>query len=396
MNAHKTDKPAIKTKGTEAVNAPKENAFSSALGIGIDALFANSEDPEFVVNLDDIEIVGQVREEMEDGEQTLSDLGDSLLKYQIQAIFLRIMPAGHPKPYRLVAGERRYRAAKLKDMTQLRAKAKELTDAEADDLQFAENVHRKNLTQIEEAKKIKRDLDELGSNEAVLAKHKKSKGWLSKVLSLLELPEQTKRLVTEQISADVEVIGKVKAVEKVNPAAAKELVNTLKATRGKGDARDKADAVKATVKPSKKAATGSGVVATPKDTAQQKPSQGMVSIFPDAKPGAAAKDKTKDVITASESLNRAYTLIFENGSNPKMILDVMKPEERASVEAWLRSFYDAGKITGDMSLAVIQGFRLGKFSTDGDGAFALMAFLQGADKTITGFDAVKILGLVKE
>jgi ParB-like chromosome segregation protein Spo0J len=53
-----------------------------------------------------------MREQLEDDEQDLASLGESLAKYQIQAILLRILPAGHPKPYRLVAGERRYRAAR--------------------------------------------------------------------------------------------------------------------------------------------------------------------------------------------------------------------------------------------------------------------------------------------
>ncbi|WP_278279162.1 hypothetical protein [Xylella fastidiosa] len=39
---------------------------------------------------------------------------------------------------------------------------------------MAENIHRKNLTQIEEAKKIQRDLDKLGSVDAVLEKHQKA------------------------------------------------------------------------------------------------------------------------------------------------------------------------------------------------------------------------------
>ena len=143
--------------------APTANAFAgaglmlgagNAMGAGIDALFSETELPEFTVNLDDVEIVGQVREEFENEEQGLAELGASLAKMQIQAIFLRVMPSGHPKPFRLVAGERRVRAARLQGLSTLRAKAKELTDEEAEDLQFAENTHRKNLTQIEEAKKV--------------------------------------------------------------------------------------------------------------------------------------------------------------------------------------------------------------------------------------------------
>ncbi|MGZ7236627.1 hypothetical protein ACXWOK_10555, partial [Streptococcus pyogenes] len=44
-----------------------------AMGTGIDALFGDAEMPEFAVNLDDVEIIGQVREEFEDDEQGLSE-----------------------------------------------------------------------------------------------------------------------------------------------------------------------------------------------------------------------------------------------------------------------------------------------------------------------------------
>lgn len=424
MSAAKTSK-TINKKGTETVK-PFENAFAGAadvLGAGIDALFGQSDDPEFLVNLDDIEIVEQVREQMEDDEQDLIGLGESLAKYQIQAIFLRIMPADHPKPYRLVAGERRYRAARLKGLAQLRAKARELSDEEAEDLQFAENIHRKNLTQIEEAKKIQRDLDRLGSVEAVLEKHQKSRSWLSKVLSLLNLPEQAKRLVAENVSADLEVINSVKTIEKADPEAAKKLVEDLKATRGKSNAREKAQAAKEKVKPSKKPKadkkTEGGPVATPKDRSQEEPGpllvfagektdngSGLTGADPFAAEGGEASAEAPDAGSAksaprpvafapAEVLMKAYVNIFEFGSSPKTLLDVMKPEERETVDAWLHSFYDAGVKVKDVGRAVIQGFRNGQFASDGEGAFALVAFLQGTDSEAK-YNLLNVFGSVKE
>lgn len=424
MSAAKTSKTKDK-KGTETVK-PFENAFAGAadvLGAGIDALFGQSDDPEFLVNLDDIEIVEQVREQMEDDEQDLIGLGESLAKYQIQAIFLRIMPADHPKPYRLVAGERRYRAARLKGLAQLRAKARELSDEEAEDLQFAENIHRKNLTQIEEAKKIQRDLDRLGSVEAVLEKHQKSRSWLSKVLSLLNLPEQAKRLVAENVSADLEVINSVKTIEKADPEAAKKLVEDLKATRGKSNAREKAQAAKEKVKPSKKPKgdkkTEGGPVAAPKDRSQEEPGpllvfagektdngSGLTGADPFAAEGGEASAEAPDAGSANsaprpvafapaEVLMNAYVNIFEFGSSPKTLLDVMKPEERETVDAWLHSFYDAGVKVKDVGRAVIQGFRNGQFASDGEGAFALVAFLQGTDSEAK-YNLLNVFGSVKE
>lgn len=377
MKAATAKKPAVK-KNTTITTAKKpvakaaSNAFAGvgmAMGAGIDALFANDDLPEFPVNLDDIEIVDQVREEFESEDQDLAELGDSLAKYQIQAILLRVMPAGHPKLYRLVAGERRVRAARRKGLLTLRAKAKEMSDEEASDLQFAENVHRKNLTQIEEAKKIQHDLDALGSVEAVLGKHNKSRPWLSKMLSLLHLPEQAKRLVTEAISADAEVIATVRQVEKVSPAKAKELVDDLKKSRGKQDARAKAQAVRDEVKPKKDGKGKKGedkgtTVAQPKDTR---------AIDALAESGSA--------VEVSALLVDIYQHLTRDKQRPEKVLADMTPEETSACLAALQPAYNAARRAENSGKHVFAGLRAGRYSTEGAGALLLAACMCGLDAT---------------
>lgn len=411
-----TTKPTKHKKDEKTVTTT--NAFSGAadaMGAGIDALFADQGAQYSLIPLDMIEVKAQIRETFEDEENTLHDLAESIkARGVLQPILLRPTDTG----YELVAGERRYRASKLAGLEQIPAYIRELTDEEADDAQLAENIHRKNLTQIEEAKKIQRDLDRLGSVEAVLEKHQKSRPWLSKMLSLLNLPEQAKRLVTEDVSADVEVINTVKTVEKIDPVKAKALVDDLKETRGKANARDKAAAVKETVKPSKKPKkdlgektpkwledqrkrdAGSGTVATPKDRTQEAP--GEVSIFAGAKNESFGEDPFSEsgasrpvVFSPVQALTNAYINIFEHGSNPHTILDGMSKDDKEAVESWLRQYYDAGKQAKDIGRAVIQGIRNAQFSTDGDGAFALVAFLHGADSEAK-FSVLNILGCVKD
>jgi ParB family transcriptional regulator, chromosome partitioning protein len=369
------------------------NAFAGlgdVLGAGFGDLMAEG-DQFAEVDLNDISVKPQVRETFEDDENTLADLEASIRRHKVfQPILIRPVDGG-PRPYELVAGERRYIASERAGKTNIPALIRVLTDEEARDMQLAENIQRKNLTQIEEAKRIQEDLDRLGSVDAVLEKHSKSRAWLSKILSLLTLPEQAKRLVTEQVSADIEVINKVKTIEKIDPQAAKQLVDDLKATRGKADARKKADAVKETVKPSNKPAKG--ITATPKDLSHQESGTPVVQNFADAKTGSAKRPPP--ALIPAEPLSRAYGLIFENGSSPKMVLELMEPEDRANVEAWLESFYDAGMNAKNVSLAVIQGFRKGTFAADGAGAFALLAFLQGADEEVHRFNVLNVLGLAK-
>lgn len=214
---------------------------------GVNSLF-ESQGAEFsTIPLDMIEVKSQVREVFEDEDSALADLAENIKKNGIlQPILLRPTQDG----YELIAGERRLRASKIAGLDTIPAYIREMSDEEAEDAQFHENIHRKNLTQIEEAKKLQRDLDKLGSVEAVCELHQKSRGWLSKRLSLLSLPEQAKRLITEDISADIEAIQTVKIIEKHDPEAAQTLVNKLKETGGK-NAREEAATVKSTVKPPK-------------------------------------------------------------------------------------------------------------------------------------------------
>lgn len=364
--------------------ATKENAFagaSDALGAGIDALFADQGAQYSLIPLDMIQVKTQIRESFEDEENTLEDLAASIkVRGVLQPILLRPNSDG----YELIAGERRYRASKLAGLEQIPAYIREMSDEEAEDAQMAENIQRKNLTQIEEAKKIQRDLDKLGSVDAVLEKHQKSRPWLSKMLALLNLPEQAKRLVMENVSADVEVINTVKMVEKINPVKAKELVEDLKRTRGKENARDKVAAIKAEVKPSNKPKPDNGEK-TQKGRSHEESDQ--LDVFAGAKfaPFSDAHNGSESprplILSPVDVLNNAYTNIFKHGISPNTILEAMPKDEKDRVEGWLHSFYDAGNnVNQNVARSVIQGFRNGNFSIDGNGAFALVAFLDGAQE----------------
>ena len=361
-----------------AVKPSAYAGLADVLGAGFDNSLTR-DDTEFIVKLDDIEIVEQVREEMETAEDSLQDLGKSLQVRQLQAIGVQIREGG-PKPYRLIWGERRVRAARLFGMTELLAKGYRVDDEEAKTLQVVENVQRKNLTQIEEAKALQRDLDALGSTAAVLAKYKKSEAWLSKRLALLRLSEQAARLVKENVSADIEVINAVRMIEKADPVAAKEAVDELKATRGKAQARKVVERVREKVKP--KAAKGA--VAAPRDRRDKEPSTGRVQAGYSAirRGQAAAAD--------------AYVAVYEGGKSPASVVGKLGAEAKADLHSWLAAYFDAGqKERGDVARTVIEGLRLGAFAADGAGALGLVAFLQGLERGAT-FDVARVLGAVKE
>lgn len=395
--------------------------FGDALGAGFDEMLQEGRGYQMaVLQFKDIKVSEQVRQQMEDDSSTGEEMGGSIKKHgYLQTMLVR--PIAGPIPYELVAGERRIVFGARAGETEGPFLIKEMTDAEKDDIQLAENIHRKNLTQIEVAKKIQRDLDEAGGDvEVVMAKHNKGRPWISKMVGLLKLSEQAMRLLTEQVSADVEVIGMVKQIEKVDPEAAKNLVNDLAATRGKEDARAKASAVKDQVKPPKAKPQAPPAPAAAPGTGSVAPSSGQTSGgFAEAKkgdgawpfpttsrptpapaPGAAAGPAPQGpapTMTPQETLDRAYGLIFEDGTNPKMLVEMMGAGDRAAVEALLSKHYQAGRdaALGDVPREIMQGLRKGTFAADGTGAFAMVAFLHGSISTVQPFDLVRILSLAK-
>lgn len=381
--------------------APKAagNAFagmSDVLGAGFGDIINESEYNVAVLKLTDIYVSPQIREEMEDDENTLDELQASVEEHGVfQTVLVRPMENG-PAPYQLVAGGRRYCVSERAKKIDIPALIKKMTDAEAATIQMQENIQRKNLTQFELAKSIQKDLDELGSTEAVLAKHKKGRAWLSQILSLLKLPEQAKRLVTERISADLDVINGVKVIEKANPVAAKALVDDLKQSKGKKDSRKQVAEVKATVKPK----AGKGEKAKPETAADK-----TGDIFADAKLSApippqsevpAQDERPGPALAPWDILTNAYNLIYESGASPKVFMETLAPEDRANVKDWLQSFFNAGRVCKALSQAIVKGLRDHTFAEEGPGAFAMIAFLQGADIEVETFNAVDILGQVKK
>ena len=408
----------------------------SVPGLGIDALFDESANNFSLVYIDQIEVKGQIRQLFEDEDNTLSDLAESIkARGVLQPILIRPNPDSKGSAaYELVAGERRYRAGKMIGLEQIRAYIREFTDEEAEDAQYAENVQRKNLTQIEEAKKLQRDLDRLGSTEAVLQKHNKSRAWLSKMLGLLKLPEQTRRLITENISADVEVIHTVKAIEKISRPEAKALVDELKSTPMDGRARDKVAKVKDKVKPlaSKppKAeprqnfdALADDATATlaerimnlnSGDLDKVKMPVVVKAVEPEENnPNTLETDSTPkkiDVVTEDEGflparfieagnsiglvLKIAYSRI-ERGELPSRVWDSLADSDKGEISSWLKPYYDAGKKSKNLAMDVLSGFRKGIFSKDGDGAFALVAYLHGATPWLN-FNMLEIFHGAKE
>jgi len=152
-----------------------------------------------LVPLDRIMARKQIREEF--NEEELHQLGQSLKKKQLQPC--TVFWSDDDNAFVLIAGERRYRAAKLVGLESLRCTVFDYEPApeELHELQLIENVQRKDLKPIEEARGYQRFKDEFGYTQPqIAAKTGKNQSTISRALSLLKLPEDLQGKVgTEQL-----------------------------------------------------------------------------------------------------------------------------------------------------------------------------------------------------
>lgn len=175
------------------------------LGKGLDALFEENtssapDTPPSVMAIGDIEPNrDQPRKEFD--QASLSDLADSIRQYGVlQPLLVRPMPDGI---YQLVAGERRWRAARMAGLSQVPVIIRELSDTETMALALIENLQREDLNPMEEAAGYRDLMERFGlTQEQVSAKVGKSRPVITNAMRLLNLPDLVRSMVeTQQISA---------------------------------------------------------------------------------------------------------------------------------------------------------------------------------------------------
>lgn len=118
----------------------------------------------------------------------LEELRDSILQHGVlQPVVVRRMPDGG---YQLIAGERRWRAARLAGLPSIPALIKSsVTDSEMLELALVENVQRRDLDPLERARGYKSMMDQLSlTQDAVAAKVGLKRSTVANHLRLLDLP----------------------------------------------------------------------------------------------------------------------------------------------------------------------------------------------------------------
>ena len=160
-----------------------------SLGMGLDALFSdNTSDIQVKKTLRLSEIEPNRAQPRKDfDEDTIASLAESLKEHGIiQPLVVR----PYNGSYQIVAGERRWRAARMLGLTEVPVIIKELTDLETIQLALVENLQREDLNPIEEALSMKELQDKFDMTQEDIARVVgKSRPAVANSLRMLSLSE---------------------------------------------------------------------------------------------------------------------------------------------------------------------------------------------------------------
>ena len=167
------------------------------LGRGLDALLSGEpEQPVEALQTLNVELLepGRYQPRTQMDEAGLAQLAESIRAQGVmQPVLVRPVPSGR---YEIIAGERRWRAAKLAGMTDIPAVVREVADEAALVMGLIENIQRENLNPIEEAAGIQRLVDEFSmTHEQAAQAVGRSRSAVTNLLRLLSLADRVQELI---------------------------------------------------------------------------------------------------------------------------------------------------------------------------------------------------------
>ena len=162
-------------------------------------------------------------------EEALNELAESIRTQGImQPILVRPLKGRGTQKYEIVAGERRFRAAKIAGLDEVPVLVREVTDDNAAIMALIENIQREDLNPLEEAHGVKRLLDEFGMTHDQAARAiGRSRSATSNMLRLLNLTDSVQTML---LAGDIDM-GHARALLAVDAASQILLANEVIAKR---------------------------------------------------------------------------------------------------------------------------------------------------------------------
>lgn len=180
-----------KSSGVKAVKNKNAQLEKSDLNIGQEKVTG-----ELMLNINEVEPNrSQPRKEFD--EDALLELADSVRQYGILQPLIVQKNKGY---YEIIAGERRWRAAKLAGLKEVPVVIKEYTSQQVVEISLIENIQRENLNPIEEAMAFKRLLEEFSLKQDEVAERvSKSRTAVTNSMRLLKLDEKVQQMIIDDM-----------------------------------------------------------------------------------------------------------------------------------------------------------------------------------------------------
>jgi ParB family transcriptional regulator, chromosome partitioning protein len=193
-------------------------------------------------------LAGTFQPRREIHRQPLEELAASIkANGVIQPIVVRPLPAGisGDARYEIVAGERRWHAAKLAGLADIPVIVRELSDKQCVAVALIENIQREELTAAEEARALKRLVSEFSlTHQEVADSVGRSRAAVSNLLRLLDLPECVVALIDSKVIS----MGHARALLGIEDDGERERLAKMIAERGLS-VRETESLVRKTTKP---------------------------------------------------------------------------------------------------------------------------------------------------
>jgi ParB family chromosome partitioning protein len=171
-----------------------------ALGKGIEALIpkVSRVAPMEVINIDINKIKpNKYQSRMQFDQEKLKELANSIKREGVVQPII-VSPSG--ENYQLVAGERRWWAAKMAELKEIPAVVRSVSNREMFEISLIENIQREDLNPVEEATAFERLMKEFNLTQQGLAEHLgKTRSTVANTLRLMNLPEEIKEFVSRRL-----------------------------------------------------------------------------------------------------------------------------------------------------------------------------------------------------
>ena len=201
-----------------------------ALGRGLDAILLDnselSDNGTTVVRISDVEPNTEQPRKNFDAEE-LASLADSIAEYGlIQPITVRRIG----DRYKIIAGERRWRAARMAGLSEIPVSVISADDKKASEIALVENIQRKDLDPIEEAEAFSALIEEYGlTQDEVGRRIGRSRSAVTNALRLLELPEGVRKYLADGSLSEghAKVLLGIKDKSRIQAAAETVVIRSL-------------------------------------------------------------------------------------------------------------------------------------------------------------------------